>query len=81
MRDLWPYYRPYRWTLVVVVLGSILGAGLEISIPMFLRQILETVLPQGDLPGLVQQAGILLGLSLLCLLANYTVNRFVAAAQ
>ena len=69
MRDLWPYYRPYRWTLVVVVLGSILGAGLEISIPMFLRQILETVLPQGDLPGLVQQAGILLGLSLLCLLA------------
>lgn len=74
MRELWSYYRPYRGTLVLVIVGSLVGAGLEISFPMLIRHILEEILPQGDMAGLAQWAGILLGLYLLCMSVNYFVT-------
>ena len=66
-------YRSYGRLLAVVVIGSVLSAGLETLFPMVVRHILDAVLPSGDLEALIRSALGLLGLYVLCLLLTFLV--------
>lgn len=56
------YYKPYKWILIGVMLGSCLAAILDLLFPILVRQMLDEAIPQGKLEVLLQGAGLLLGL-------------------
>ena len=55
------YYKPYKWILIGVMLGSCLAAILDLLFPILVRQMLDEAIPQGKLDVLLQGAGLLLG--------------------
>ena len=56
------YYKPYKWILAGVMLGSCLAAILDLLFPVLVRQMLNDAIPNGNVLLLVQGAGLLLGL-------------------
>ena len=53
------YYKPYKWILIGVMLGSCLAAILDLLFPILVRQMLDEAIPQGKLDLLLQGAGLL----------------------
>lgn len=74
MKRLWACYAPYYSTLTFVIIGSVLSAGMEISFPMIVRYILETILPAGNMTQLVYMAVILFSLYAACLCISFGVS-------
>ena len=56
------YYAPYKWLMGILMLGSIIRAGMELFFPYVVRQMLDLELPTKDLSQLLSWA-----LGLLCL--------------
>lgn len=56
------YYKPYKWILAGVMLGSCLAAILDLLFPILVRKMLNDAIPNGNVLLLVQGAGLLLGL-------------------
>ncbi|MDY4920283.1 MAG: ABC transporter ATP-binding protein [Phascolarctobacterium sp.] len=56
------YYKPYKWILLGVMVGSCLAAVLDLLFPVLVRQMLNEQIPAGDFQGLLQWAALLLGL-------------------
>ncbi|MGM9569095.1 MAG: ABC transporter ATP-binding protein, partial [Phascolarctobacterium sp.] len=54
------YYKPYKWILVGVMVGSCCAAVLDLLFPILVRQMLNEAIPNGNLRMLVQWAGALL---------------------
>ena len=76
MKRLWACYAPYHTILFFVIAGSVLTAGLEISLPMIVRYILEDILPAGDMLRLVHTAAVLFILYVVCLCSSFCVSYF-----
>lgn len=76
MKQLWACYAPYHKTLVFVLLGSVLTAGMEISFPMIVRYILETILPAGNMLMLAHTAALLFAMYVLCMVLSFCVSYF-----
>ena len=74
MKRLWACYAPYYSTLTFVIIGSVLSAGMEISFPMIVRYILETILPAGNMTQLLYMAVILFSLYAACLCISFGVS-------
>ena len=63
------YYKPYKWILLGVMVGSCMAAALDLLFPILVRKMLDDAIPQGKLDVLLQGAGLLL-----CL---YIINFFL----
>lgn len=59
MRQLWSCYARYYKQVLFVVLGSCVTAALDITFPMIVRNILETVLPFANIQRLCWLSGLL----------------------
>lgn len=73
MRKIWECYTPYYKSLVFVIIASVLTAGLEVTFPMIVRYILDTVLPSGDMVQLGKVSIFLLSLYITCLVLTFFV--------
>ena len=70
------YYKPYKWILIGVMLGSCLAAILDLLFPILVRQMLDEAIPQGKLDLLLQGAGLLLGLYVLNFGLLFAINYY-----
>lgn len=76
LQRLWACYAPYRKTLVAVVIGSVLTAGMEITFPMIVRYILEVILPAQNMILLAHTAALLFLLYVVCMVISFCVAYF-----
>lgn len=67
------YYIPYKKILAVTLLGAIVTSLAELFFPMYLRHIMNEVLPTHDVSLLLKNAAILLALYLVNCFINYKV--------
>ena len=70
------YYKPYKWILIGVMLGSCLAAILDLLFPILVRQMLDEAIPEGKLDLLLQGAGLLLGLYVLNFGLLFAINYY-----
>ena len=70
------YYKPYKWILIGVMLGSCLAAILDLLFPILVRQMLDEAIPQGKLDVLLQGAGLLLSLYVLNFGLLFAINYY-----
>lgn len=67
------YYLPYKKILTITLFGAVITSLAELFFPMYLRYIMNDVLPQHNVAALLKNAGILLCLYLLNCFINYKV--------
>ncbi len=73
MKRFFSYYKPYKKRLGLVLFGAVVTALAELLFPLYLRHLLNDVLPLRDIPMLLQGAVILLSMYIICSIANYFV--------
>ncbi len=71
-----PYYRPYRIILIGVIVGTFLTAGLDLLFPIVVRELINRVLPAGDLEALWMGAGVLVVLYTMNFSLQYAISYF-----
>jgi len=76
LKLLFRYYKPYKFIFIWVVIGSCIMAVLDLVFPYLVRHILDVKLHKGDIEGLLQICGIMLGLYLINFGLIYTVNYY-----
>ncbi len=59
LRGVLKYYLPYKRILAVMLLGSVAISMVELLFPMFLRHIMNDILPTGDIAALLKAAAVL----------------------
>ena len=82
IKKLFKYYKPYKYSLGLALAGALAVAVLELLFPMYLRYIMQELLPQKDVAKLVQAAGVLLVAYLLTCIMSYkssVLGRWIAA--
>ena len=67
------YYLPYKKILTITLLGAVLTSFAELFFPMYLRYIMNDILPQHNVSALLKNAGVLLCLYLFNCFINYKV--------
>lgn len=67
------YYLPYKKILTITLLGALLTSLAELFFPMYLRYIMDDILPQHNVFALLKNAGVLLCLYLFNCFINYKV--------
>lgn len=73
LRGFLKYYLPYKRILAVTLLGSVAASVTELFFPMFLRHIMNDILPTGDITALLKAAAVLFcGYVAVCVV-NYKV--------
>lgn len=70
------YYKPYKWILIGVMLGSCLAAALDLLFPILVRKMLDDAIPQGNLDMLLQGAGMLLVLYIINFCLLFAINYY-----
>lgn len=70
------YYKPYKWILIGVMLGSCLAAVLDLLFPILVRKMLDDAIPQGNLDVLLQGAGMLLLLYIINFCLLFAINYY-----
>ena len=82
IKKLFKYYKPYKATLGFALGGAMLVAVLELLFPMCLRYIMQELLPQKNIPQLLQAAGLMAVAYLITCAISYkssVLGRTVAA--
>ena len=69
------YYLPYKRILCLTLLGAVLSSVGELFFPMFIRHMMNEILPTGSIERLLETAAVLLCLYLLNCALNYQVMR------
>lgn len=73
LRRFLKYYLPYKRILTVTLLGSVAASVTELFFPMYLRHIMNDILPTGDISALLTAAAVLFcGYVAVCI-GNYKV--------
>lgn len=67
------YYLPYKKILTITLLGAVLISLAELFFPMYLRYIMNDILPQHNVSALLKNTGVLLCLYLFNCFINYKV--------
>lgn len=70
------YYKPYKWMLIGVMLGSCLAAVLDLLFPYLVRRVLNVEFPQQNLASLFDWAALLFGLYLLNALLLFAISYY-----
>lgn len=73
LKTLFTYYKPYKTTLACTLLAAVIVSLMELCFPMYLRYILNDILPTGDMQELMKNAAILFALYMVSLYGNYIV--------
>lgn len=73
LKKLIPYYRPYRKTLLITLLGAVITSVVELFFPLYIRHIMNDILPLANINLLLQAAAGLLFLYLFNCYINYKV--------
>ena len=73
-RQFLSYYKPYKITLLLVILGAFITSGLDLVFPMMVRQIIRDALPSHDIDLLLYLGGILFVLYALSYGVMFWVN-------
>lgn len=60
LKEYFHYYRPYKWILLGILVGSCLAAVLDLIFPALVREMLNVEIPQQNVEHLLTYAGILL---------------------
>ena len=74
LRKLLVYYKPYKNILALALLGAVATALIELFFPLYIRYIMNNILPTGNIPLLVKAASGLLALYIFNCLINYKVS-------
>ena len=67
------FYIPYKKVLTLTLFGAVLTALIELFFPLYMRYIMNEILPQGNIPLLLKAAAVLLALYLFNCFINYQV--------
>ena len=70
------YYKPYKWILLGVMVGSCMAAALDLLFPILVRKMLDDAIPQGNLDVLLQGAGMLLLLYIISFCLLFAINYY-----
>lgn len=70
------YYKPYKWILLGVMVGSCMAAALDLLFPILVRKMLDDAIPQGKLDVLLQGAGLLLCLYIINFCLLFAINYY-----
>lgn len=70
------YYKPYKIILLGVMLGSCLAAVLDLLFPYIVRHVLNVEIPEQNISGMLQWAGVLLGLYVLNFGLLFAINYY-----
>ena len=70
------YYKPYKWILLGVMVGSCMAAALDLLFPILVRKMLDDAIPQGKLDVLLQGAGLLLCLYMINFCLLFAINYY-----
>lgn len=73
LKRFFKYYLPYKKILIITLLGAVLTSLAELFFPMYLRYIMNDILPQHNVSALLKNAGVLLCLYLFNCFINYKV--------
>ena len=68
----WKFYGSYKKSLVLVIGGALLAAGLEIVFPMIVRHMLSVVLPARDIGELWREGAFLF--MLYCVFLQFCID-------
>lgn len=82
LKRLFKYYIPYKKILILALTGAVVTSLIELVFPLYMRFILNEILPMASIPALLKAAAGLLVLYLLNCFINYQVmmnGRFVGA--
>ena len=66
-------YKPYKGLLVFIIIGSFVASGLELFFPIGMREILNDLIPKGDMKSLLFAAGGMTLLYIFSYLLNWAV--------
>ncbi len=66
-------YRPYKGLLAFIIIGSFVASGLELFFPIGMREILNDLIPMGDMESLLLAAGGMTLLYIFSYLLNWAV--------
>ena len=58
------FYIPYKKVLLFTLLGAVVTSLIELFFPLYMRYIMDEILPQGNIPLLLKAAAGLLALYL-----------------
>lgn len=75
LRRFLQYYKPYKKLLALTLLGSVLASVVELFFPLYIRFLLNELLPLGELSRLLQAAAVLLAGYLFVCTLNYQVMK------
>ncbi len=75
LRSFLQYYKPYKRILALTLLGAVISSLAELFFPMYLRYIMNVVLPTGEIAQLFKATGVLLVLYLANCVLNYQVMK------
>ena len=67
------FYIPYKKVLALTLLGAVITSLIELFFPLYMRHIMNEILPQRDIPLLLKAAAGLLALYLFNCFINYQV--------
>lgn len=73
LKNLLLYYRPYKKTLCLALLGAVLTALIELFFPLYIRFIMDEIIPEADIYLLLKAASGLLLLYIFNCYINYKV--------
>jgi ATP-binding cassette, subfamily B, bacterial len=74
----WPYLRPYRRHLVVIVVSSILSTAAQVALPLIVAVVIDGPLHRGDRAGIVRWCALAVGLAAFEIVLNF-VRRYLLA--
>ena len=66
-------YKPYKGLLAFIIIGSFVASGLELFFPIGMREILNDLIPKGDMKSLLLAAGGMTLLYIFSYLLNWAV--------
>ena len=70
------YYKPYKWILIGVMVGSCLAAVLELLFPYIVRHLLNIEIPEKNISEMLKWAGVLLGLYIFNFALLFAINYY-----
>lgn len=73
LRQLLKYYQPYKQKLLLVLAGAVATSLVELFFPLYMRYLMDEILPLGDMGLLLRMAAVLLAAYLFNLGINYYV--------
>lgn len=70
------YYKPYKWILIGVMVGSCLAAVLDLLFPYIVRHLLNVEIPEKNISEMLKWAGMLLGLYIFNFALLFAINYY-----